>query len=63
MLGAKLAEPLSLGTSIAVLGLALTAVVVLLVGFDVPARVQRMADAQTIHEPAQPIEPPASEKV
>jgi SHS family sialic acid transporter-like MFS transporter len=44
VLGTKLAEPLSLGTSIAVLGVALTAVVVLLVGFDVPARIQRAAD-------------------
>lgn len=62
VLGAKLAGPLSLGTSIAVLGLALTAVVVLLVGFNVPARVQRMADDRHPRA-AQPIEPPASEKV
>ncbi|MDI5967195.1 sialate:H+ symport family MFS transporter [Streptantibioticus silvisoli] len=46
VLGARLAGSLSLGTSIAVLGLALTAVVVLLVGFDVPARVQRYADSR-----------------
>ncbi|WP_329372032.1 sialate:H+ symport family MFS transporter [Streptomyces sp. NBC_00669] len=44
VLGAKLAKPLSLGTSIAVLGVALTALVVLLVGFNVPVRVQRAAD-------------------
>jgi SHS family sialic acid transporter-like MFS transporter len=49
VLGARLAEPLSLGTAIAVLGLTLTAVVVLLVGLDVPARVQRWADAR--HSP------------
>ncbi|WP_225849284.1 sialate:H+ symport family MFS transporter [Streptomyces sp. HPF1205] len=46
VLGVKIAKPLGLGTSIAVLALALTAVVVLLVGFDVPARLQRMADAR-----------------
>jgi SHS family sialic acid transporter-like MFS transporter len=71
VLGVKIAEPLGLGTSIAVLGLALTAVVALLVGFDVPARVQRAADARH-HDRApdrtgavvRPIDPPtASEKV
>ncbi|SEG89294.1 MFS transporter, SHS family, sialic acid transporter [Actinacidiphila yanglinensis] len=44
VLGTKLAKPLSLGTSIAVLGVAFTAVVVLLVGFNVPVRLQRAAD-------------------
>jgi MFS transporter, SHS family, sialic acid transporter len=52
VLGAKLAAPLTLGTAIAVLGLALTAVVVLLVGFDVPARIQRLAEAR---RPAGPV--------
>ena len=41
VLGARLAEPLGLGTSIAVLSVTLTAVVIVLVGFDIPARVQR----------------------
>ncbi len=54
VLGAKLAGPLSLGTSIAVLGLCLTAVVVLLVGFDVPVRVQRLADARRAARSAGP---------
>ncbi|MFF7329606.1 sialate:H+ symport family MFS transporter [Streptomyces sp. NPDC008150] len=62
VLGAKLAEPLSLGTSIAVLGLALTAVVVLLVGFDVPNRIQAAADRRH-PEPATPLVPPTTEKV
>ncbi|MER7678520.1 sialate:H+ symport family MFS transporter [Streptomyces sp. NPDC096934] len=52
VLGAKLAGPLSLGTSIAVLGFALTAVVVLLVGFDVPGRIQRAADRRRAEPPA-----------
>jgi SHS family sialic acid transporter-like MFS transporter len=39
--GAQLAKPLSLGTAIVVLGVAMTAVVVLLVGFNVPERLQR----------------------
>lgn len=66
VLGEKIAGPLGLGTSLAVLGAALTAVVVLLVGFDVPARVQRAADrraAAAPGSPATPVEPPASEKV
>jgi SHS family sialic acid transporter-like MFS transporter len=46
VLGARLAEPMGLGTAIAVLGLSLTAVVIALVGLDVPARVQRWADGR-----------------
>jgi len=61
VLGAKLAEPLSLGTSIMVLSLGITVIVVLLVGFDVPARVQRMAGAR--QQEALATVPPTSEKV
>ncbi len=61
VLGAKLAGSMSLGTSIAVLGLALTAVVVLLVGLDVPARIQRYADARQTAGPRAAA--PSSEKV
>ncbi|MDX6356490.1 MAG: transporter, family, sialic acid transporter, partial [Streptomyces sp.] len=43
VLGVKLAEPLGLGTALAVLSLVVTVLVVLLIGFDVPARVQRAA--------------------
>jgi SHS family sialic acid transporter-like MFS transporter len=46
VLGARLAEPMGLGTAIAVLGLSLTTVVIALVGLDVPARVQRWADGR-----------------
>lgn len=46
VLGAKLAQPLSLGTAIAVLALGVTALVVLLIAFDVPRRVQSLADAR-----------------
>lgn len=46
VLGARLAEPMGLGTAIAVLGLSLTSVVIALVGLDVPARVQRWADGR-----------------
>lgn len=61
VLGTRLAEPLSLGTAIAVLAIGLTAVVVLLVGFDVPARIQRLADARDAVPP--PGIPQKSEKV
>ena len=44
ILGAQLAAPLSLGTAIAVLGVSVTVVVVLLVGFNVPERLQRLAE-------------------
>ncbi|MFC4035352.1 sialate:H+ symport family MFS transporter [Streptomyces polygonati] len=56
VLGAKLAKPLGLGTSIAVLGFALTAVVVLLVGFDLPGRIRRRVDARH-PEPAEAYAP------
>jgi SHS family sialic acid transporter-like MFS transporter len=46
VLGAKLARPLGLGTAIAVLALGVTALVVLLIAFDVPRRVQSLADAR-----------------
>ncbi|MBM9502961.1 sialate:H+ symport family MFS transporter [Actinacidiphila acididurans] len=61
VLGAKLAGPLSLGTSIMVLSLGITVIVVLLVGFDVPARVQRLAGARQSHRDYPPV-PSASEK-
>jgi SHS family sialic acid transporter-like MFS transporter len=59
ILGAKLAKPLSLGTSIAVLGVALTALVVLLVGCDVPVRVQAAADRRAERAGRPPREGPA----
>jgi hypothetical protein len=46
VLGAKIAQPLGPGTSVTVLSLSVTARVVPLVGFDVPVRVQRPADAR-----------------
>ncbi len=46
VLGARLAEPLSLGTAIGVLALGVTVLVVLLIVFDVPRRVQDFADAR-----------------
>ncbi|MFI1093241.1 sialate:H+ symport family MFS transporter [Streptomyces sp. NPDC020917] len=61
VLGAKLAKPLSLGTAISVLSLAVTALLVLLIAFDVPARVQRAADARRDGHPS-PI-PVITEKV
>jgi SHS family sialic acid transporter-like MFS transporter len=71
VLGAKLAKPLSLGASIGVLGFAFTAVVVLLVGFDLPGRMQKMADrrhpepgdAVPVEQPGQPPTSETSEKV
>jgi len=56
VLGAQLAEPLSLGTAIAVFGIALTAVVVLLVGFNVPERLQRWYEQPADTVLAQPSE-------
>lgn len=58
VLGTRLAEPLGLGTAIAVLALGLTAVVVLLVGLDVPARIQRRADARRAGPPPRSSRPP-----
>ncbi|GAA2431728.1 sialate:H+ symport family MFS transporter [Streptomyces macrosporus] len=67
VLGTRLAEPFGLGTAIAVLALGLTAVVVLLVGLDVPARIQRWADARRAARspgpPRFPHSPETSEKV
>jgi SHS family sialic acid transporter-like MFS transporter len=66
VLGEKIAGPLGPGGSLAVPGAGLTAVVVLQVGFDVPARVQRAADRRSAAAPGgrtTPVEPPASEKV
>ena len=63
VLGAKLAQPLSLGAAIAVLALSVTALVVLLIAFDVPTRVQRAADARHGDLPASPTPFPTSEKV
>jgi SHS family sialic acid transporter-like MFS transporter len=51
VLGARLAEPLSLGRAIGVLAFGVTALVVLLIVFDVPARVQRFADARYAARP------------
>ncbi len=44
VLGARLAEGMSLGTALAVLTFGLSLVVVVLVGFDVPRRLHRRAD-------------------
>jgi SHS family sialic acid transporter-like MFS transporter len=55
VLGARLAEPLSLGTAIGVLALGVTVLVVLLIVFDVPRRVQDFADAR--HDARGPSDP------
>ncbi|GGU59038.1 sialate:H+ symport family MFS transporter [Streptomyces daghestanicus] len=44
VLGARLASTMSLGRSLAVLTFALTLVVILLIGFDVPRRLNRLID-------------------
>ncbi|WP_037911003.1 sialate:H+ symport family MFS transporter [Actinacidiphila yeochonensis] len=62
VLGARLAKPLSLGTAITVLSLGVTALLVLLIVFDVPARVQRYADARYGDRPS-PASNPTIEKV
>lgn len=47
VLGAKLASGMSLGQSLAILTFALTLVVIVLIGFDVPNRLSRLVDPQS----------------
>lgn len=63
MLGAHLASGMDLGQALAVLTFAGTVIVVLLVGFDVPARLNRLTDpdAQKDHL-AEPDRAPEPEK-
>lgn len=48
MLGAELASTMSLGQSLAVLTFSLTLVVIVLIGFDVPSRLNRLIDPQAV---------------
>ncbi len=48
VLGARLASTTSLGQSLAVLTVSLTLVVVLLIGFDAPARLNRLVDPEAV---------------
>ncbi|MEU3792375.1 sialate:H+ symport family MFS transporter [Streptomyces fructofermentans] len=48
VLGANLASTMSLGQSLAVLTFSLTLVVILLIGFDVPRRLNRLIDPVTV---------------
>ncbi|MGP4085822.1 sialate:H+ symport family MFS transporter [Streptomyces sp. KR55] len=48
VLGAKLASTMPLGQSLSVLTFSLTVVVILLIGFNVPARLNRLIDPDTV---------------
>ncbi len=48
VLGARLASAMSLGQSLAVLTFSLTLVVILLIGFDVPSRLNRLVDPEAV---------------
>lgn len=61
MLGAHLAAGMDLGRSLAVLTFAGTVIVVLLVCFDVPGRLNRLADPDgTVDHLAEPAQEPES---